>query len=177
MCGALAEGTTIGLLADERDHAGAQIARERFEALGAGCEVTQAQVSGARCRPVGGVRDADAKRKQVELLGGLEQPRREPGRLEKAPEVVAGVRKVRSCGIREATGIDPAENDGEARGEDVGNGGRRGRRLGYAASGSRASRRASNASRIRSVKAEGDSMITGSPGWTTLTVSSLPLKP
>ena len=172
----LAERSAICLLADERNHARSKSARELLEALGASREVCHAQIAGARCRPVRGVRDTDPESQQVELLGGVEQAGREPGCVDQAPEVVAGVGEVSAGSVREAPGVDSAEDDIEARSEDIGDR-RRGRRCGYAASGSRASKRASNASRIRSVRTEGDSVIMGSPGRTTLTVSSLPLWP
>ena len=157
-------GAAVRLLADERDHAGPQLARELLEPLGAAREVAGAQVARAGRRPVGGVRDADPERQQVELLRRIEEARREPGRVEQAPEVVARVREVGVRRVREAAGIDAAEDDARARARA-----RPGRRrvwapAGYAASGSRASRRASNASRIRSVSAAGDSVIEGSAG-------------
>ena len=77
--------------------------------------------------------------------------------MEQAPEVVARVREVGVRRVREAARVDAAEHDGQAGCEHIGDGGGRGRAGGYAASGSRASRRASNAIRMRSVSADGDS--------------------
>ena len=54
---------------------------------------------------------------------GLEQARREAGRVQQPPEVVAGVREVGVRGVREAAGVDAAEDDGEPRREDVRDGG------------------------------------------------------
>jgi hypothetical protein len=93
--GALTEGAAVGLLADERDHTGPKLARQRLESLGAAGEVPAAQITGAGCRSIGGVRDADPERQQVELLRGLEEPRCEFRRLQEPPEVVPGVRKMR----------------------------------------------------------------------------------
>ena len=177
MLGALPERPAIRLLAHEGEHAGLQVAGKLLEPFGAPGEVACPEVARAGGRAVGRIRDADPEWPQLELLRRIEEAGRETGRVQQAPEVVAGIREVGVRRIRVASGIDAAEDDTQAWRKDVRD--RRGcwRRSGYAASGSRASRRASNASRIRSVNAEGDSAIKGSPGRTTLTVSSLPLWP
>ena len=175
--GSLAERPAVGLLADEGDHTGLQVPGERPQSLRASGEVSSTEIARTGRRAVGRVRDADPEWQQVELLRGPEETRREPRLVQEPPEVVAWVREVRIRAVGEATGIDPAEDDLQPGRKDVGD--CRGSLFGggYAASGSRASKRASNASRIRSVSAEGDSVISGSPARTTLTVSSLPLWP
>ena len=155
--GTFAERPSVRLLADERDRARLEIPCERFEAHRAAGEVTRAQVARAGSCSIGRVCDADAEREQVELLAGVDKPGSEPGGVEQAPEVVAWVRKVGVRGVREAARVDAAEDDRKPRRQYVWDGGGRRRAGGYAASGSRASRRASNASRMRSVSAEGDS--------------------
>ena len=70
--GPLAERPAIRLLADERDHARPQLARERLEPLRAAREVAGAEIARAGRRAVGGVRDADPERQQVELLRRVE---------------------------------------------------------------------------------------------------------
>lgn len=172
-----AERPAIRLLADEGDHAGPQFTRERLEPLRASGKVASAKIARAGRRAVGRIRDADPEWQQVELLGGVEEAWREAGPVQETPEVVAGVREVRVRVVGEPAGVDPAEDDPKPGREDVGNGRRRLLGTGYAASGSRASRRASNARRIRSVRTAVDSTINGSPGRTTLTVSSAPLWP
>jgi hypothetical protein len=56
---------------------------------------------------------------ELELLARLEKPRREPGIVEQAPEVVARIGEVgvRSC--RNAARVDAAEDDVEAGPEHV----------------------------------------------------------
>ena len=54
-----------------------------------------------------------------ELLGGLEQPRREAGGVQQPPEVVARIREVRVRGGGDAAGVDPAEDRRQPRREDV----------------------------------------------------------
>lgn len=61
--GPLAERAPVGLLADERDRARAQLGRDPTEAVGRAREVTGAKVARAWGRTVGGVRDADPERK------------------------------------------------------------------------------------------------------------------
>ena len=94
----LPERAAVRLLADEGDHARPQLPRQPLEPLGAAREVAGTKVTRAGRRPVGGVRDADAEREQLELLRRLEEPRRKPGGVEQAPEVVARVREVRGGG-------------------------------------------------------------------------------
>ena len=112
-----------------------------------------------------------------ELLAGVKETRCEAGLVQQTPEVVAGIREARVRAVGEPSRVDPAEDDPQPGREDVGNGGGRLPEGGYAASGSRASKRASKARRMRSVSTAVDSTITGSPGRTTLTVSSAPLWP
>jgi hypothetical protein len=126
---ALAKGAAIGFLADEGDHSGPQLAGELRHSLGATREVAHAQITGTGSRAVGRVGDADPERKQVELLRRIEETRCEPCRMKQAPKVVAGVGEVGVGGVREASGIDATEDDGQRGGEDVRNGGGR-RRVG-----------------------------------------------
>ena len=65
------------------------------------------------------------ERQKVELLGGIEEARREPGRVQQSPEVVTRVREMRVRSVREAAGVDPAEDDLQPGREDVRNGGGR----------------------------------------------------
>ena len=113
--GPLAERAAVGLLADERDHARPELTGELLEPFGAAGEISRAEVARAGSRAEGGVRDADAERKQVELLGRVEQARGQPGGMEQAPEVVARVREVGARSVREAPRVDAAKHDGEAR--------------------------------------------------------------
>ena len=177
MHGPFPERPAVGLLANKSDRARFQVTSERLESLRAAGKVPGTEIARTGCRARRRVRDAEAERQQLELLGRLKEVRCESGCVQKAPEVVAGVRKVRVGQGREVAGIDAAEDDLQPGGKDIGY--RRGWLFGggYAASGSRASRRASNASRMRSVSADGDSVTTESSGRTTLTVSSLPLWP
>ena len=82
-------------------------------------EVGAAQVARARRRAVRGVRDADPELEQLELLVRLVEPRREAGVVEQPPEVVARIREVRAGRRRDAARVDAAEDDVEARREDV----------------------------------------------------------
>src|SRR5207302_1584256 len=68
--------------------------------------------------------NADAELEQGKLLLRIEQPRREAGVVQQAPEVVARVREVRGRGGGDAPRVDPAEDAGQPRGEDVGDGAR-----------------------------------------------------
>ena len=115
--GALAEGAAVGLLADERDRARPKLLGDLREPRPV--EVAAPKVARAGRRAVGGVRDAVAERQQIELLGRVVEPRREPAVVEQAPEVVARVREVRVRGVGEAPGVDPAEDAPEAGREDV----------------------------------------------------------
>ena len=126
---ALAEYASVGLLSDERDCSRPQIRRDAREPLGGACEVAATEVARTGRRAVGGVRDAEAEARKLVLLARVEQAGGEPGVMQEAPEVVARVREVRAdCG-REASGVDAAEDDVEARSEYVGqcSRGRRGR--------------------------------------------------
>jgi hypothetical protein len=126
----LAEQSAVCLLADERDPLGPELARDALDACE--IEVAAAQVAGAGRRARRGVRDPDAVLQGLELLHGLVQPRREARCVQQSPEVVARIREVRTRRIRDASGIDPAEDDPQPRREDVGNRARRLRSLGRA---------------------------------------------
>ena len=91
-------------------------------------EVAAAKVAGALRRAVRGVRHADPELEQGELLVRLEEPRREAGVVQQAPEVVARVREMRAGRRRDASGVDPAEDDREPRREHVGHVARRAER-------------------------------------------------
>ena len=93
--GAGAERSAVGLLADERDRSRAELEGDAPEAVGRVREVGATQVARPGGRAGGRVRRADAVVEQLELLARLEQPRREPGVVEKTPEVVARVGEVR----------------------------------------------------------------------------------
>ena len=67
----------------------------------------------------GGVRRADAVVEQLELLLRLEQPRRQAGVVEQAPEVVARVGEVSVRGRRHAARVDAAEDNLEPGREHV----------------------------------------------------------
>ena len=94
--GPLAERPSIGLLADERDDAGPQLAGDRLEPLRAPAK------SAARRSPEPGVVRWAAFVTPIPSASssncsvGSKQPRREAGRVEQAPEVVARVREVRA---------------------------------------------------------------------------------
>ena len=105
-------------------NARAELARDALEPVCRTGEVGAAQVAGPRRRAWRGVRDADAEAKKLELLGRLEQPRREPAVVEQPPEVVPRVREVGRRRGGEAARVDPAEEDVEPRPEDVWNGAR-----------------------------------------------------
>ena len=119
--GSLPERAAIGLLADERHDARRQLRRDPPEPFRAAREVGRAQVARSGRRAQGGVRDADAVPEHLGLPLGAEQLRRQAGRLEQAPEVVARVREVRARGGRGAPGVDPDEDQPQAGREEVGN--------------------------------------------------------
>jgi hypothetical protein len=118
--GPLVERAAVRLLADEREPARLQLAGDPLEALGAALEVAATEVARSRRRAIRGVRDADALFQQLELLRRLVEPRREVRRVEQPPEVVARVREVRVRRRGDPSGVDAAEDDVEARREDVG---------------------------------------------------------
>src|SRR5207244_10203472 len=91
------------------------------------------------------IRDADALPQQLELLRRVVEPRREVRRVEQPPEVVARIRKVRLRARRDTAGIDAAEDDVEARRQNVRDVARSSRR--YAASTSSAARASIRSSR------------------------------
>ena len=126
--GPLAERAAICLLADEAEPAGLELARDLLEPLGRAGEVAAPQVARAGRRAVRGVRDADPFLQQLELLRRLVEPRREARRMEQPPEVVARVREVRLRRRGDAARVDAAEDDLEARREDVRDSARRSRR-------------------------------------------------
>jgi hypothetical protein len=116
---ALTERASVGLLSDEADPLGLQLLRNPFQSLGCAREVTTAQIARPRRRSRGSVRDSDAVSEELELLSRLEQARRESGRMQEAPEIVARIRKVSARSSRHAAGIDPAEEHPQARAENV----------------------------------------------------------
>ena len=125
---ALAERAAVGLLADEAEPAGLKRMRDLLEPLRRAGEVAAPQVARAGRRAVRGVRDADPFLQQVELLRRLVEPRREARRMEQPPEVVARVREVRCRLGGYAARVDAAEDDLEARRENVRDSARRSRR-------------------------------------------------
>ena len=173
--GPLAERAAVRLLADERDPRRSQLARDLLQARGRAREVRPAQIARPRRRAVRSVRHADPLPQQLELLRGLIEPRREPRRVQQAPEVVAGIREVRARGRRDAPRIDAAEDDSKPRRENVGDVAR-GARC-YAASASAASRASSRCS--RSLRRSSPETVVGKRGRrgssrTTVTVGSQP---
>ena len=116
------------------------------EPLGRSREVGAAEVAGARCRPEGGVRQADPVSRRLELLARLEQARRQAGRVEQPPEVVARVREVRTRRCGYAARVDAAEDHPDPGRKDVRDSARRAQ----AASGSRRSSRSSKRRRSSS---------------------------
>src|SRR5207248_4807485 len=149
--GSLAERAAVGLLADERDEARAQLDCEPLEPRRRVREVGAAQVARAARRPAGGVRQADAVAQRLELLVGTQRARREARFVEQPPEVVPRVREVGAGRRRHTTRVDAAEDDFEAWAEDVGYGTRQ------AASGSRSSSRSSKRRRSSSPDIRGAS--------------------
>jgi hypothetical protein len=127
----LAERAAIRLLADEGEPARLQLARYALEPLGAAREVAPAQIARSRCRAVRGIRDPDALLQQLELLGRVVEAGREVRRVQQPPEVVARVGEVRVRRGGDPPRIDAAEDDVEARRQDVGD---VALRRGYAAS-------------------------------------------
>ena len=111
--GALAEDAAVGLLADEGDRVRPELVGQLLEP--AGVEVAAPEVARARRRAVRGVGHAEPELEQLELLLGLEEPRREAGVVEQAPEVVARVREVGVRGRRDPAGVDAAEDAAEVR--------------------------------------------------------------
>jgi hypothetical protein len=89
--GTLAERTAIRLLADEPDPARV----DAGQSLGRAGEVVATQVAGARRRARRGVRDADARLQELELLSRLIETRGEARRMQQPPEIVARVGEVR----------------------------------------------------------------------------------
>ena len=105
----LVERAAVGLLADEADPRRLQLVSDSLQALRSSDEIGLAQVCRARRRAGRCIRDADPVRQQLELLGRLEDSRRESRRMQQAPEVVARIGEVRLRGRRHTPGIDPAE--------------------------------------------------------------------
>ena len=68
------------------------------------------------------VREAEAVLEEQALLGRRQQPRREARLVEESPEIVAGVREVRTRGSRDAAQLIPQKIGGEAGREHVRNG-------------------------------------------------------
>ena len=144
----LVERAAVGLLADEADPTRVQLLCDPLEALRSAREVRAPQIARPGGRAVGGVRDADAVLQQLELLRGIVEPGREVRRMQQPPKVVARIREMRLGGRRDTAGIDPAEDDVEARRQDIRDVARSRRR--YAASGSAATRRSiRSSSRLR----------------------------
>jgi len=90
---------------------------------------------------VRGIRHAEPVPGELVLLARRQQARRETRSVEQAPEVVARIREVGTCGGREAAGVDAAEENAQPVRQDVGY------RLRQTALGSRAFRRCSNSCR------------------------------
>ena len=97
----------VGLLADEADRAGRRSTAIRSSRSAAPAksppQVAEPGSSGAAFV-------APSRSQELELLLRVELPRREAGRVQQAPEVVARVGEVRGRGRRDAAGVDPAEN-------------------------------------------------------------------
>jgi hypothetical protein len=91
---ALVERPAVGLLADERDRPRTQLSCDALQSFGGTRKVNAPEVAGPPRRPVGRVRDADAEPGQLVLIVRREQPRREAGVVQEAPEVVARVGEV-----------------------------------------------------------------------------------
>ena len=122
--GPLGEEAAVCLLADERDRARFELARDPLEPRRV--EVAAPQVARAGRRAVRGVGDAETELEQVELLGSGRSSRGvKPGVVQQPPEVVARVREVGRRGRRDAPGVDAAEDAAQPRREDVRDGARR----------------------------------------------------
>lgn len=115
----LAEGSAVGLLADEADRLRPQLESDLLEPLRRAGEVALAEIAGAGRRSVGRVRDPDPELEQLELLARLVEPRREPGGVQQPPEVVARVGEVGARGGGDTARVDPAEDRPEPGGENV----------------------------------------------------------
>ena len=116
--GAIAEAAAVRLLPDERDHARMEILCELPEPRSV--EIAAAEIPRPGCHPVGGVRDAEAKSQEVELLGRLVEARCEACVVQKPPEVVARIGEMRVRRGGKASRIDAAEDAAQVGGEDVG---------------------------------------------------------
>src|SRR5205823_8743733 len=107
----LAERSSVGLLADERDRPGGELEREPLEPIGRTREVGATKVAGPARRPRGGVGQADPVVERLELLVRTQEPGREAGGVEQPPEVVPRIREMGSSSRRDEAGVDPAEDD------------------------------------------------------------------
>ena len=119
-----AERPGVRGLADEGENARGEFFRDPCQPLSRPREVCAAEVADAARRPRGGIRQPIAQLEERPLLVGAKQPRRQPRVSEEPPEVVSRIGEVMT-GCRGAPArVDPAENDAQARGEDVGHRGR-----------------------------------------------------
>ncbi len=118
----VAERSRVRRLADECDDTRAGRPRDLLEPLGRSFEVGLAQVARASRRPAHRVRQTDTEREKLRVLLRLEEPGREAGRVEQAPEVVARVRERRLRTRAPVAGVDADEDEAQVRPERVGNG-------------------------------------------------------
>ena len=150
MLGSTAEHAGVRRLAHEPDDPRPEGPGDLLQTRGRADEIRTAKVADTLRRPARGIRQPDAVRKQLELLLRREEPRREVRSVQEAPEVVPRVRESSSRGRARPSGIDPTEDDADARPEDVRNG-----RLGQTLSGSRVSIRSSSRRRSFSPISDG----------------------
>ncbi len=115
----LAERPAVRLLAHEPDPGRVELLRQRREPLGRALEVGAPQVARAGRRPVGGVRQPEAERRQLELLGRGVQARRESGVVKQTPEVVARIGEVGGGRVGPPARVDPAEDHVQVGREDI----------------------------------------------------------
>src|SRR4249920_4143492 len=104
----------IGADAEERDRPRAVAPDLGGQALAPGDEFPRFELIRGCGGAVDQVDDAVARFQQLELLGWMQLPRREPGAVQRRPEPVARAREVMAGGARIQSRIDAAEQDPQA---------------------------------------------------------------
>src|SRR3954465_12793755 len=109
------ERGAVGGQADDRHQPGRVPSYGRLERGGARAQLPGAQLRGGAGGAEGEVGDADAVPRELVVRVGPQAPRREPRRVERRPEAVAGAREVVADLGRAQRGVDPHEQDPQAR--------------------------------------------------------------
>jgi hypothetical protein len=113
------ESGAVGAEAYEDDRARPIPAHLRRQALCAADELAGRQLVGCSGRAIDEVGEAAAMAQQPAILRRVEKARREAGTVQGGPEPVAGPREVKAGRGRIEARVDAAEEDDQARREDV----------------------------------------------------------